>query len=109
MNKLAMLVLVEPLIVSHLGFAAGQAPKTTRHIAPTPPTVTWGYFDPRRPPALRVSSGDTVEVEALIAAGVQDMELAGVIQPALREIDRDVKDRGEIPHILTGPIYVQGA
>src|SRR5215471_537217 len=113
MNKLTMLGLIEPLIVFHLGFAAGQAPKAAHHIAPTPQTVTWGYFDPRRSPALRVHSGDTVEVEALIAAGVQDMELAGVaandIQPALLKIDRDVKDRGEIPHILTGPIYVQGA
>jgi len=113
MKKSALLVLIEPVVALHLGLGAGQAPEVTLHLAPTPQTVTWGYFDPRRLPALRVRSGDTVEVEALIAADVQDMEIAGVsandIQPALREIDRQVKDRGEIPHILTGPIYVQGA
>jgi acetamidase/formamidase len=113
MKQLTMLVLIAPLIALHLGFGAGQAPEVTQHVAPTPQTVTWGYFDARRLPALRVRSGDAVEVEALIAAAVQDMEIAGVpaneIQPALREIDREVKDRGEIPHILTGPIYVEGA
>jgi acetamidase/formamidase len=29
------------------------------------------------------------------------------MQPALLEIDREVKDRGEIPHLLTGPIWVE--
>ena len=85
----------------------------THHLAPTPKTVAWGWFDPQTPPALRVRSGDTVEVETLVAGGVESLESAGLprdeIQPALLEVEREVKDRGEVPHILTGPIYVEGA
>jgi len=80
----------------------------THTLVPTPKTVTWGYFDARTPPVLRVNSGDTVDIEALIAAAPRQLEAAGVprekIQQALIDIDREVTDRGEIPHILTGPI-----
>jgi acetamidase/formamidase len=53
-----------------------------------------------------------VEIESLIAFTVEGLEAAGLrrdqIQPALLEIDREVKDRGEVPHILTGPIWIEG-
>jgi acetamidase/formamidase len=85
----------------------------THTLRPTPKTVTWGYFDANTPPVLRVNSGDTVEIEALVAAAPRQLEAAGVsrekIQQALIDIDREVTERGEIPHILTGPIYVEGA
>jgi acetamidase/formamidase len=54
-----------------------------------------------------------VDIEALVAAAPAQLEAAGIkhdqIQPALLEIDREVKDRGEVPHFLTGPVYVEGA
>ena len=82
-------------------------------LVPTPKTVAWGWFDPETPPALRIRSGDTVEIEALAAGGSDVLEASGLardqIQPALLEIERAVKDRGEVPHILTGPVYVEGA
>lgn len=85
----------------------------SHRLAPTPKTVTWGWFDPQTPPALRVRSGDTVDIEALAAGGSDVLEASGLprdqIQPALLEIERAVKDRGEVPHILTGPVYVEGA
>lgn len=91
---------------------AGPAP-TTHHLAPTPKTVTWGYFDPSTPPVLRVHSGETVEVETLPGGGIQALEEAGLprsqVQPALLEVEREVKDRGEVPHILTGPIWIEEA
>jgi len=31
------------------------------------------------------------------------------MQPALLQIDREVKDRGIVPHILTGPVWIEGA
>lgn len=105
--------LVGLTVTLHFGVVLGESAEAVHRLAPTPQTVTWGYFDPRTPPALRVRSGDTIEIEALVAAKVEDLEAAGVpedqIQPALREIEREVKDRGEIPHILTGPIWVEGA
>jgi acetamidase/formamidase len=58
-------------------------------------------------------SGDTVEVETLPAGGIQALEEAGLprseVQPALLEVEGEVKERGEVPHILTGPIWIEEA
>jgi acetamidase/formamidase len=58
-------------------------------------------------------SGDTVEVETLPGGGIRALEEAGLprsqVQPALLEVEREVKDRGEVPHILTGPIWIEDA
>jgi acetamidase/formamidase len=103
------------LLVSLSLFLAAQvcAGGSKHRLLPTPRTVTWGYFDARTPPALRIRSGDTVEIEALPGGGVEALEAAGLsrdkMQAALLEVDREVKDRGEVPHILTGPIWVEGA
>ena len=107
-------ILLTWVLVVNLGLAASQqAPQVNHRLLPTPRTITWGYFDAKTPPALRVRSGDVVEIEALVAFTVEGLEAAGLrrdqIQPALLEIDREVKDRGQVPHILTGPIWVDGA
>jgi len=101
------------VLLVHLALVSMAAGEAIHRLAPTPKTVTWGYFDPNTPPVLRLRSGDTVEIETLVAAKVEALEAAGLardkMQPALLEIDREVKDRWEVPHILTGPIYVEGA
>ena len=93
--------------------AALPAPAETHHLAATPKTVTWGYFDPSMPPVLRIHSGDIVEVNTLPGGGSEALAAAGLprdeMQPALLEVERAVKDRGEVPHILTGPIWIEGA
>ncbi len=113
MRHSPLLVLVQILVALPLEDVQARAAEVTPHLAPTPKTVTWGYFDPRTPPVLRIRSGDTIEIETLVAGGVAALEAAGLprdkIQPALLEVEREVKDRGEVPHILTGPIYVEGA
>src|SRR5262245_5643391 len=110
MNHSRILVVTAALLLSGRQVAGQQV---NHRLLPTPQTVTWGYFDARTPPALRVRSGDVVEIETLVAFTVGGLEAAGLrrdqIQPALLTIDRDVKDRGEVPHILTGPIWVDGA
>ena len=79
----------------------------------TPKTVTWGRYDASTPPVLRINSGDTVEVHTLLTSVPSRLEAAGVppdqVEPSLREIVSEVKDRGPGGHILTGPIYVEGA
>lgn len=91
---------------------AGPSP-ATYHLSASPKTVTWGYFDPTTPPVLRIHSGDIVEVDTLPGGGSAALEAAGLprnqMQPALLEVEREVKDRGEVPHILTGPIWIDGA
>ena len=100
---------------THPEFGAGSGSTSTGNpsSAATPQAITWGYFDARTPPVLRVRSGDVVEIESLIAFTVEGLEAAGLrrdqIQPALLTIDREVKERGVVPHILTGPIWVESA
>jgi acetamidase/formamidase len=85
----------------------------THRLVPSPKTVIRGYFEASVPPALRVRSGDTVEIEAWVAGGITAFEAAGLtrdrMQPALVEFERDLKDTGDYPHLLTGPVYIEGA
>jgi len=78
-----------------------------------PATVAWGYYWSEAEPVLRVASGDVVEVSTMLTNGPQRLEDAGVppdeVEPALRAIYDEVTDRGPGGHILTGPIYVEGA
>ena len=107
------LVLRGLFVLPLLGISAlGQGP-AQYHLAPSAKTVTWGYFDPNTPAVLRIRSGNTVDVETLPAGASQALEAAGLprdqMQPPLLEVEREVKDRGEVPHILTGPIWIEGA
>jgi acetamidase/formamidase len=79
----------------------------------TPRTVAYGYYSAVATPVLHIASGDTVEVETLITNRPDRLEAAGVppadVQQSLRDIVAQVTDRGPGGHILTGPIYVEGA
>jgi acetamidase/formamidase len=93
---------------------AQQAPEGNSHVLkPTPKTVAWGYYAATTPPALRIKSGDTVEVQTLITSTPQRLEGAGVkadqVEASLRDIVTNVTDKGPGGHILTGPIYIEGA
>jgi acetamidase/formamidase len=62
---------------------------------------------------LRIRSGDTVEIRTLITSSPKRLEEAGVaprdVEQSLRDIFDQVKDKGPGGHILTGPVYVEGA
>jgi acetamidase/formamidase len=85
----------------------------THQLKPGPKTVAWGYYDAAAKPVLRIESGDTVEVETLITSSPQRLEQAFVpadqIEQALRDVYKEVSDKGPGGHILTGPIFVEGA
>ena len=80
-------------------------------LLPSPETVVWGYYDATTPPALRIQSGETVEMHTLPVGSPDGLEALGVapadVEPELRDIHANV-ERGGV-HILTGPIYVAGA
>ncbi len=82
-------------------------------LMPSPRTVAWGYYSAAAVPVLRVKSGDVVEVGTLITYSPSGLEAAGVkpkdIQPELRAITDSVTTHGPGGHMLTGPIYVEGA
>jgi Acetamidase/Formamidase family len=79
-----------------------------QHALPaTPSTVHWGYFDPRLEPALVVASGDLVAIETLTNHAGDAPDL--MMDPQIADVFASVTDRGPGPHLLTGPIAVDGA
>lgn len=100
------------LLVSSAAAAQGDA-SPAYSLKPSPKTITFGYYDAKARPVLRVKSGDTVEIETLITSDPEQLEAAGVppeqVEQSLRDIYKEVKDRGPGGHILTGPVYIEGA
>jgi len=90
-----------------------QGGPTVHSLPATPETVAWGHYDPSSAPVLRVRSGDIVDMGTLITNSPQRLEAAGVapeeVEPALRQVYEEVTDRGPGGHILTGPVFVEGA
>ncbi len=102
-----------------IGFLAGAAalgtPATARHyvLDATPETVAWGHYDPASKPVLTIQSGDSVTFHTLLTSNPPALEQAGVapadVQSSLRDVYAKVTDRGPGGHILTGPVYIEGA
>jgi acetamidase/formamidase len=78
------------------------------HLIASPDTVHWGHLDARIPARLFVDSGDQVVIDTF-SGGKDDWggDLA-ILSPAHREIIEKVP-RIAGPHILTGPVAVNGA
>jgi acetamidase/formamidase len=93
--------------------AGAQGSPRVHRLPATPQTVAWGYYWAGAKPALRIASGDIVEVETLLTSSPSRLEAAGVppaeVEASLRAITDSVKDKGPGGHILTGPIFIEGA
>ena len=96
-----------------LGLAARGNAQRVHTLMPSPSTVAFGYYDAAAAPVLRVQSGDEVIVGTMITSSPNRLEQVGVkpndVQASLRAIYDSVKNRGPGGHILTGPIFVEGA
>src|SRR6185437_1822891 len=81
----------------------------------TPTTVAYGYYWFDAKPAIRVKSGDIVEIETMLTNSPTGLERMGVKPEDVPQNLRDIvaKDTGSLKgpggHILTGPIFVEGA
>src|SRR5712672_3259003 len=81
----------------------------------TPATVAWGYYWSAAKPVLQIKSGDTVEIQTMTTGSPTSLANGGVkqedIQAELKAIYAEVKgtDKGPGGHILTGPIFIEGA
>lgn len=100
------------LICSAMLFAPESPAQTKHQLKPTPKTIAWGYYDATTAPVLRIHSGDTVEIQT-VSGNPSRLESAGVpadqIEPELRAIYKEVTNKGPGGHLLTGPVYVEGA
>jgi acetamidase/formamidase len=90
------------------------APKVHR-LEATPSTVAYGWYDAAGAPVLRIASGDILDVDTLLTNTPAGLARAGVaddqIQASLKAISEQVprEKRGPGGHILTGPVFVEGA
>ena len=81
-------------------------------LEPTPTTVAWGHYWSEYPPVLKIRSGDFVKIHTLLTSNPERLEAAGVPADQVEKQLRDVqamKDKGPGGHVLTGPIYIEGA
>ena len=103
-------------VVATTAWPGAQAPKTHR-LEATPETVAYGYYWSEARPVLRIASGDIIDVDTLLTNSPQGLARAGVpddkIEQSLKNITAALPNgdprRGPGGHILTGPVYVEGA
>src|SRR5450432_4343837 len=113
MNKIT--VACASLIALGLGAGAFAHPPKTHRLEATPATVAYGYYWADAPPVLRIVSGDIIDVDTLLTNTPTGLAKAGVpddkIQASLKAIVAEVTGERKGPggHILTGPVYVEGA
>ena len=86
----------------------------------TPQTVVWGAIPADRPPVLRIRSGQTVKIETVSqqplnhedpatffpAAGIALEQVLPEAIAIFREVEKSPPGG---PHVLTGPIHIEGA
>ena len=103
------------VLLFSLGCNAYAHPPKTHRLEATPATVAYGYYWSDARPVLRIDSGDIIDVDTLLTNTPAGLAKAGVpddkIQASLKTIVAEVTGdrRGPGGHILTGPVYVEGA
>jgi acetamidase/formamidase len=87
----------------------------------TPETVVWGYIAADLAPVARIKSGQTVRIDTVTHQGINTRQdpvaYFGAAGIPPHEVLQDAKDifskvtraEGAGPHLLTGPVYVEGA
>jgi acetamidase/formamidase len=111
-KRIAVAVLSLVVAAPHHAGAQQRAGKTHK-LEASATTVAYGYYSATAAPVLRVASGDIVDVTTMLTNTPERLERAGVapgdVEPELREIVTKVTDKGPGGHILTGPVFVEGA
>lgn len=80
------------------------------HLPAIPGNVNWGQWDAALRPALRIKSGDRVVIDTLSGEpeDMPDPALGFTPVPGQQDVFANTF-RGPGPHMLTGPIFVEGA
>lgn len=114
MNTATFLFGIAALSATTSAFAADHTSKTHR-LEVTPATVAYGYYWADAKPVLSIASGDIIDVDTLLTntpaglakAGVPDEKIQASLKAVVSEVTGERKGPGG--HILTGPVYVEGA
>ena len=87
----------------------------------TPETVSWGYIAADLPPVLRIRSGQTVRIDTVSHQGINTkvdpvtyFGAAGIPPEQVLQDAQDIfskvrRAEGAGNHVITGPVYVEGA
>jgi acetamidase/formamidase len=110
-----LIIICSSVISLGVTAAASAHPPVTHRLEVTPATVAYGYYWSEAPPVLRIDSGDIIDVDTLLTntptglakAGVPDEKIQASLKSVVTEVTGD--RRGPGGHILTGPVYVEGA
>ncbi len=106
--------------VTVMTYTAGPAPIDAT-LRSTPDTVLWGYIAANLAPALTVKPGAVVEIQTLSHQGLTTSQDPAkffaaygiapeeILADAMAVFARVQRPKGASVHILTGPIYVDGA
>jgi acetamidase/formamidase len=95
--------------------AIGALAPATHRLEATPSTIAYGWYDAAAAPVLRIASGDIIDVDTLLTNTPNGLTRAGVpadqIQASLKAIvaETPAEKKGPGGHILTGPVFVEGA
>jgi len=99
------------LLLLSFPFAVQTAAQTRHILQATPENIVIGYYDASTPPALRIHSGDIVEIHTLGVGTPTALANAGLPQDRIEAallavVKARPNGRG---HFLTGPVFVEGA
>ena len=122
-RSLLVTLLVAGLVCVAAGSAHAQETDPDHVVRSTPENLVWGWYPLDRAPVLTVRSGDTVRIDTLSHAGAtqaeEPVEYLGRFGAAPDEVLQDVVDfwrtrpdrprEGRSGHVITGPIYIEGA
>src|SRR5712691_8799278 len=109
------------LVSSAAGQSAPTAIKPDVTLGSRPDTVIWGYLSARVAPVLRIKSGTTVRIDTMSHQGLltkdDPVTFFGAAGIKPEDVLQDAKDifakvphpKGLGVHVLTGPIFVEGA
>lgn len=87
-----------------------SVPHNAHHLASTPATCHWGFFDGGLKPVLTVKSGDRVTIDCLSGnpEHLPPPNSGMTVLPDHLEVHKNVP-KGIGNHIMTGPVFVDGA
>jgi acetamidase/formamidase len=112
--RIAVALLIASVVAAPVVFSPRDALSAEYTLMPSPQTVHIGHFSAMLKPVLTIDSGDIVTIETATSLDPAEIDRSGAVPPSVvpeyqRAIHREVKDRGPSGHVLTGPIFVNGA